>query len=188
MPNRSLWLWSRSTATPTVATESTPTIPIPSATFTTAPQAPISFNPDDISWAGWANPSTLTQFAPPAPPPEPSPEPESSPGDIFVCTDTAFRGTCEYFHNVTYQCHNLPANLQKQLSSIRPDKGQLCIFYDDQDCFGAAHWMRWPGSGNMRGRRFDNKVVSWRCTEDGCDGVQGPGGCSENPDGSPRQG
>lgn len=49
---------------------------------------------------------------------------------------------------------------------------------------GKAEWLRWPGSGNLRGRGWDNRIVSWRCSEDKCDGVQQPGGCTKNKDGS----
>jgi hypothetical protein len=53
---------------------------------------------------------------------------------------------------------------------------------------GRADWLRWPGSANMRGRRFDKMVASWRCSDDDCAGAQDVGGCHENADGSPKGG
>jgi hypothetical protein len=145
------------------------------------PNAPSPVNPtiapDQVSFASWVNPDQLS-------PPTPTPiRPESTPGDIFVCTDADFTGTCEYFHNLTYECYNLDDRFRRQLTSIRPDKNQLCLFFDEDNCAGNADWIRWPGSGNMRGRRFDNRAASWKCSDDDCDGVQGPGGCTKTPDG-----
>jgi hypothetical protein len=146
-----------------------------------------SINPSDIVWASWVDPAHLSPATstPPAPPAA-SQAPESSPGDIFVCTDSDFKGVCEYMHSVTYVCNNFGDKYAGLLSSIRPDKGQLCLFYDKKDCFGDADWIRWPGSSNMRGRRFDDRAQSWKCSDDNCDGTQGPGGCHENPDGTPK--
>ncbi|KAH7398928.1 hypothetical protein DE146DRAFT_782733 [Phaeosphaeria sp. MPI-PUGE-AT-0046c] len=109
---------------------------------------------------------------------------ESIPGDLYVCTDSQFGGECEYFHALTYNCYNLAPKFRHALTSIRPDKNQMCQFYAEDNCVGDSDWMRWPGSGNMRGRRFDNRVASWTCSDDNCDGVQGPGGCTKNADGS----
>ncbi|KAF1916799.1 hypothetical protein BDU57DRAFT_418557, partial [Ampelomyces quisqualis] len=106
------------------------------------------------------------------------------PGDLYVCTDINFSGTCSYFHALTYNCYNFDAPFRRQISSIRPDKNQVCIFYENEDCGGSDDWVRWPGSANMRGRRFDNRAASWRCSDDNCDGVQKKGGCTKNEDGS----
>jgi hypothetical protein len=143
------------------------------------PKVNPTLDPNAISFASWVDPNNMSP---------PTPTPESNPGDLYVCTDTQFTGDCSYFHAVTYQCYNLLPQYRKKLSSIRPDKNQLCIFFAEDNCNGAVDWMRWPGSGNMRGRRFDNEAASWQCTEDKCDGVHGPGGCSENPDGTPKGG
>jgi hypothetical protein len=71
----------------------------------------------------------------------------------------------------------------KALTSIRPDKKQMCVFYSDVNCNGDTDWIRWPGSANMRGRRFDNKAASWNCQDDDCN-EGAPGGCTKNADGS----
>jgi hypothetical protein len=148
--------------------------PTPTPSLVTDPAA-ITF------WNSWLDAQpTPTPTAVPAP----APEPESTPGDVYFCTDANFGGNCQYLHDLTYQCHNLPAELNKQVTSLRPDKGQLCMFYEGTECGGRADWIRWPGTTNMRGRRFDNSVSSWQCSEDKCDGVQAPGGCTKNADGS----
>ena len=61
------------------------------------------------------------------------------------------------------------------------------MFFDGDDCQGKADWIRHPGTKNMRGRRFDNKVRSWRCSSDDCTGPQSEGGCHENKDGTPKK-
>jgi hypothetical protein len=62
--------------------------------------------------------------------------------------------------------------IYKQVASARPDKGQLCLLFDDAGCYGSAEWVKWPGVQNLRGRIGDgggwaNRVVSFRCTAEG---------------------
>ncbi|KAH8730614.1 hypothetical protein GQ44DRAFT_575742, partial [Phaeosphaeriaceae sp. PMI808] len=108
------------------------------------------------------------------------------PGDIFVCTDIDFSGYCQHIRSTTYKCHNFAPEFRKKVSSIRPEKNQACFLYENDDCFGKSDWIRNPGSGNLRGRRFDNMATSWRCGDDDCQGAQNEGGCHENADGSPK--
>jgi len=95
-----------------------------------------------------------------------------------MCNDSNFGGKCVYF-TTTYPriCYPLPADMAGKISSIRPDKNQVCRFYEGENCGGQADWLRHPGTKNMRGRRFDNKVKSFKCDDD-CDeqNVQ-EGGC-----------
>lgn len=134
-----------------------------------------NIDPNNVQFQDGIDPNNLS------PPERPS---ESTPGDLYVCTDTQFGGDCEYFHALTYNCYNLADKFKHKLTSIRPDKNQMCQFYDSDNCVGDSDWIRWPGSGNMRGRRFDNRAASWTCSDDSCDGVQGPGGCTKNADGT----
>lgn len=59
---------------------------------------------------------------------------------------------------------------RKQVSSVSMEEGQTCLVFDMPDCYGSDDWLRSPGSQNLRGRRFDNRIVSWRCQLDGVDG------------------
>ncbi|KAF2036281.1 hypothetical protein EK21DRAFT_106384 [Setomelanomma holmii] len=94
--------------------------------------------------------------------------PNSTPGAITVCTsanfDTLSGGLCQDIKQTLGQCHNFGSVLRKKLTSIRPDQGQICYSYDEDEWFGGADWLVWPGSGNMRGRRFDKMAASWMCT------------------------
>ncbi|KAF2848884.1 hypothetical protein T440DRAFT_509254 [Plenodomus tracheiphilus IPT5] len=91
---------------------------------------------------------------------------DSAPGKIYICDSKNFAGTCKVFTSALNKCTNLPHDFQNVATSIKPDKGQTCRFYDREDCFGTGEWIRWPGSGNMRGRRWDNRARSWVCDGD----------------------
>jgi hypothetical protein len=133
-----------------------------------------SINPNDVQFPSGVDPKHLSP---------PTPTPESTPGDLYVCTDANWGGSCQYIHALTHNCYNFVDPLLKSLTSIRPDKNQMCVFYSGVDCVGDTDWIRWPGSGNMRGRRFDNKVASWNCQDDDCN-EGAPGGCTKNADGT----
>ena len=114
-----------------------------------------------------------------------------SPGDLYVCTDPGFSGTCTYIHSTTYKCHNMPPHLVTYISAIRPDRGQRCSFFTKWGCEQLdAPWMnalRWPGASDLSLFGLDDAVLSWECWEDDCEGVQREGGCYENADGTPKQ-
>ncbi|KAH6444603.1 hypothetical protein HBI59_096880 [Parastagonospora nodorum] len=99
---------------------------------------------------------------PAAPPPT---DPDSTPGHFYACTNVDLMGTCQKFEDTTKTCHNFPAEYVGSISSIQPDRHQTCYFYDKADCGGEMDELIWPGSSNLRGRRFDNRAVSWTCNE-----------------------
>ncbi|KAI8934634.1 hypothetical protein NX059_008327 [Plenodomus lindquistii] len=132
-----------------------------------------------------------------APKPKPAPKPPAKPappktgvdigiGDIYVCQSKDFGGVCRLLKSVVNKCENLPYDLTGTLTSIKPYKNQMCRFFSQDNCYGDSDWMRWPGSKNMRGRRFDNKARSWQCTEDNCNSGA-DGGCSESGNGKPKK-
>ncbi|KAF2830095.1 hypothetical protein CC86DRAFT_436180 [Ophiobolus disseminans] len=217
LPTLTLSAAASSSAAPSSAVPSSsaaPSSPIPSSTIpsstipsSTIPSStiPSSTIPSSTIPSSTIPPSTIPSSST-SPPPEPSKKPdepkpddkpkarvyalEAEPGDVWMCNNINFdheHGKCVYFREVTNKCFNLPSDMAGQISSIRPDKGQLCRFFENTDCGGKADWIRWPGTKNMRGRRFDNRVRSWNCASDDCNGGDlKPGGCHEHGDGTPK--
>lgn len=144
-----------------------PPTPSPSPT-TTYTQEPVSFALSDISFASSASP---------APSPSPAADLDSTPGAVLLCTSTTYsswRGdapdaVCDVVHSELNKCRNVSAAFRKKVTAVRPDKGQLCLLFDHDDCYGKAEWVKWPGVRNLRGRVGDGgawagRVVSFRCS------------------------
>lgn len=104
-------------------------------------------------------------IAKPSKPPAAPPPNDTTPGHFFACINADLTGTCKKFEDTTKTCHNFPAEYVNTISSIQPDKRQTCYFYNKVDCLGEVDGLMWPGSRNLRGRRFDNQAVSWQCNE-----------------------
>ena len=47
---------------------------------------------------------------------------------VYLCTDRNFEGTCQHIVS-GYDCVNVPAELDDQLSSVGPDPDIFCYFY-----------------------------------------------------------
>jgi hypothetical protein len=60
-------------------------------------------------------------------------------------------------------CHEFKDDYFGSISAFRPDKGQVCYLYTESKCGGDFDSLVFPGSSNMRGRRFDNRAKSWKC-------------------------
>jgi|SRR5690242_14199154 len=148
-----------------------PAPPPTSSPITTYTQEPVSFALSDISFA--SSPS-------PAPSPSPAADPNSTPGAVLLCTSTTYsswRGddpdaVCDVVHSELNKCRNVSAAFRKKVTAVRPDKGQLCLLFDREDCYGKAEWVKWPGVRNLRGRVGDGgawagRVVSFRCSGEG---------------------
>ncbi|KAJ4988731.1 hypothetical protein SVAN01_05708 [Stagonosporopsis vannaccii] len=154
------------------------TTPIPTSTTTTYLQGIFSFELSNISFASTLLPSASAPTPAPAPAPAPAPEDmNSTPGAILLCTSTTYSSwtgdvpdaTCDLVHAELNQCRNVSALFRKKVTAVRPDKGQLCLLFDEEDCFGKAEWVKWPGVRNLRGRLGDGgswagRVVSFRCS------------------------
>jgi hypothetical protein len=80
-----------------------------------------------------------------------------------ACHDANFTGSCATYSEPHGECHNYPYKHWKKYTSILPLPGQFCYFYEEGDCYGSKVELRFPGSNNLRGDRFDNKVKSWKC-------------------------
>ncbi|KAF2629562.1 hypothetical protein BU25DRAFT_456650 [Macroventuria anomochaeta] len=141
-------------------------IPKPAPTYA---KEPISFALSNIEFG-----TTLVQ----APKPTIKPvDPDATSGEVLFCTSTAYtswagddpNGSCDAVHSTWNECRSLSDVFKRKVMSVRPDKGQLCLFFADDDCYGAAEWIKWPGVQNLRGRigegnDWSKRIVSFRCT------------------------
>jgi hypothetical protein len=84
-------------------------------------------------------------------------------GGHLACHDANFTGACAYYVEPRGECHYYLFKHWDKYTSIGPDKGQFCYFYERGDCYGDGIQLEWPGTRNLRGRRFDNRVKSWKC-------------------------
>ncbi|KAJ7222897.1 hypothetical protein C8J57DRAFT_1731545 [Mycena rebaudengoi] len=57
-------------------------------------------------------------------------------GNVFVCVDPNFLPPCAIFHGASGQCINFPPPFQHSISSVAPDPGQACFFFDQPNCVG----------------------------------------------------
>ncbi|KAF2273319.1 uncharacterized protein EI97DRAFT_161086 [Westerdykella ornata] len=87
-------------------------------------------------------------------------------GGHFACHDANFTGACHYYVEKRGACHEYEKENWEKYTSIGPDKGQWCYFYEGEQCLGDHVELRHPGSRNLRRKRFDNRVKSWNCWKD----------------------
>ncbi|KAK7045009.1 hypothetical protein R3P38DRAFT_2882090 [Favolaschia claudopus] len=88
-------------------------------------------------------------------------------GNVFVCTDAGFTGTCGVFHGNSGECVNLPSQFNDNISSVGPDSGQDCFFYIDINCSGGQLGpIRSPGISNLNVAAtvgFNDHISSFKC-------------------------
>ncbi|KAJ7222895.1 hypothetical protein C8J57DRAFT_241847 [Mycena rebaudengoi] len=84
-------------------------------------------------------------------------------GNIFVCVDPNFLGTCATFHGASGQCINFPPPFQHSISSVGPDPGQDCLFFDQPNCLGRHLLIQFPGILNLATVGFDDVIMSFVC-------------------------
>ena len=133
------------------------------------PKAPAAVEPIQIGYTASIVPTSTTDV-----PPDIFPTPPAVvTGGHTACTDSNFGGECKFFEDLPDTgCHNYPVVFHDKWSTIRPNPGQFCHFHDMVDCYGSTLRLEWPGSENLRGKRFDNRVKSWQCWKK--DGPRGP--------------
>ncbi|KAF8199803.1 hypothetical protein K438DRAFT_1966170 [Mycena galopus ATCC 62051] len=70
-------------------------------------------------------------------------------GNVFVCTDAGFTGSCQVFSS-SGQCVNFPSSFNDDITSVGPDSGQDCFFWNDINCSGAELGpLRSPGTSDL---------------------------------------
>ncbi|KAF1999104.1 hypothetical protein P154DRAFT_577257 [Amniculicola lignicola CBS 123094] len=96
---------------------------------------------------------------------------DPAPGAFFSCIDSLYEGDCKYHspppETRLRHCHNFDRGAWNKISSINPDPGAYCWFFTGEECLGDHLELRWPGSSNLRGLRWDNAVRSWKCWAEG---------------------
>jgi hypothetical protein len=62
-----------------------------------------------------------------------------APGGVYMCPEVNFQsggtGQCTW-HAPTLECFNFPDNIDQFPSSIGPDAGGYCLFYEYSNCAG----------------------------------------------------
>ncbi|KAJ7323255.1 hypothetical protein DFH08DRAFT_350047 [Mycena albidolilacea] len=88
-------------------------------------------------------------------------------GNIFVCTDAGFTGSCAVFSGASGQCVDFPSNFNDDISSVGPDSGQDCFFWIDAGCSNEQLGpIRSPGSSNLNVDptvAFNDHISSFKC-------------------------
>ncbi|KAF2749247.1 hypothetical protein M011DRAFT_525151 [Sporormia fimetaria CBS 119925] len=90
------------------------------------------------------------------------PQPDGS-GGHYACSESNFTGHCQYYVAKFGECHNYEHAQWKRWTSLSPNEGIYCWFFNNGDCFGKHLELKHPGTRNLRGLRFDNMAVSWKC-------------------------
>ncbi|KAF2994954.1 hypothetical protein E8E13_002610 [Curvularia kusanoi] len=121
----------------------------PTTTYTTEP---VSFDLSDISFGTELLPSpTLSSRLSPSPfPPntdsDNGPNVHNTPGTLLACTSTTYTSwagdvpssVCDVIPSEFGKCRNFSDALAGKVVAVRPDKGQLCLLFDKQDCYGST--------------------------------------------------
>ncbi|KAJ6544645.1 hypothetical protein DFH09DRAFT_1282314 [Mycena vulgaris] len=85
-------------------------------------------------------------------------------GDVYVCVDPNFVPPCGLFHGANGQCVNFPPPFQHDISSVGPDPGQDCFFFDQPNCTGRRLGpVRAPGIADLTTVGFDDVIMSFVC-------------------------
>ncbi|KAF2741094.1 hypothetical protein EJ04DRAFT_592753 [Polyplosphaeria fusca] len=93
----------------------------------------------------------------------PTPQPQVASAGFYSCIDSEFKGECKQHSSALATCNNLDVGAYDQISAIRVDKYITCSFYEDEQCLGDHLELEAPGSENLRGKRWDNRIKSWNC-------------------------
>ncbi|KAJ6495517.1 hypothetical protein DFH09DRAFT_1205636 [Mycena vulgaris] len=85
-------------------------------------------------------------------------------GNVFVCTNADFTGSCTTLHGSSGQCVNVPLVFNDNISAVGPDSGQDCFFFTDANCGGSQLGpIRSPGNSNLGGSSFNDAISSFHC-------------------------
>ncbi|KAG9197568.1 hypothetical protein G6514_001473, partial [Epicoccum nigrum] len=84
----------------------------------------------------------------------------NTPGTLLACTSTCYTSwagddasaVCDVPSGKLDECRNFSDALAGKIVAVRPDRGQVCLLYEERDCGGQAEWVKWPGVRNLRGR------------------------------------
>ena len=94
----------------------------------------------------------------------------TNPGGHLACSDANFTGACQHYQEPVDKCitYTDRADIStaaggSKITSVGPDRGQTCYFFDHEMCTGNFMELGYPGSSNLRGLRFDNVIRSWKC-------------------------
>lgn len=132
-----------------------------------------------------STPSSSPYNPTPGPPVRPTPESQhNTPGTLLACTSTCYTSwsgdspdaVCDVLASPLKECRNFSAALAGEIVAVRPDKGQVCLLYEERDCGGRAEWVKWPGVKNLRGRVSESGGWARRARSWVCDPEAGEGG------------
>ena len=104
--------------------------------------------------------------------------------DVFACTDINFSGNCTLIRFNDAQCQNFPPAFDNEISSISPDSGWACNFFEyvqyfkrtisakcswylsDYDCAGLAFPIAFPGYASLVDVDLNDLLSSFVCSSD----------------------
>ncbi|KAJ7347074.1 hypothetical protein DFH08DRAFT_208777 [Mycena albidolilacea] len=94
-----------------------------------------------------------------------SPETPETQGNVFVCTNSGFTGTCSVFRGTSGQCIDFTGDFNDGITSVGPDPGQDCFFFTDLGCTGQQLGpVRSPGISNLVANAgFNDQISSFQC-------------------------
>ncbi|KAJ7277956.1 hypothetical protein C8J57DRAFT_1503793 [Mycena rebaudengoi] len=81
-------------------------------------------------------------------------------GNVFLCSELNFQGTCIVEHVTIGQCTSLPAGFT--VKSFGPDAGLTCFVFDQTNCAGRSVGPITNGQVNPIPVGFE--IASFRCT------------------------
>ncbi|KAF2659466.1 hypothetical protein K491DRAFT_196906 [Lophiostoma macrostomum CBS 122681] len=141
---------------------------LPKAT-TTVSHAPISqtqqcVNAVNSNIPGPCLPSKVSTTATPtSQTPDSAPSNTDHPGRHMACADANFTGSCAVYNEPLNGCNNYPSEMYDKYTAIQPSPGQTCWFFEAEQCLGDHIKLEYPGTSNLRGLRWDNRIKSWNC-------------------------
>ncbi|KAJ6553741.1 hypothetical protein DFH09DRAFT_1495313 [Mycena vulgaris] len=87
-------------------------------------------------------------------------------GNVLVCTNAGFTGSCTVLHGSSGQCVNVPLVFNDNISAVGPDSEQDCFFFTqvEANCGGSQLGpIRSPGNSNLGGTSFNDAISSFHC-------------------------
>lgn len=94
------------------------------------------------------------------------------PGAVFFCPEPDWIGKCAFIKAKLEECQSMifknsntgneAYNMGSMVSSIGPDKGARCIFYQQIDCQGPFIELAYPGLEQLS-PDYNKNVHSWMC-------------------------
>jgi hypothetical protein len=91
-------------------------------------------------------------------------------GSVFFCPDIHWNGVCAWAQGELDTCSpmifaredNMDGDMGNKVSSIGPDLGAKCIFFNEADCNGISITLTYPGLAELPAA-FNDNVKSWKC-------------------------